>query len=135
MSLTIPLAVARYLRNLDCRDTSVLAFMELDENLCVSTSGGDLSLLLSGALEYTSPVTSQISILQGVIPSGPEPVVIENAHLIDGVFFDLHLFTVHGLQWVVVLDRTHTARSLQTAQQRRLDNDILLEQASTTGKK
>jgi len=124
----VPLDVVRYLRALQV-EAHRYAYIGLDSSRCVRFLGGDLALFGLDVVDKCTSIENQLAVLVGLLPSGAEPVVISNARGAEKRYFDLHLFTQQNRQWVLFLDNNEAGQALQSEQQTRLQNELVIEQA------
>jgi len=129
MSDSTPDSVIRYIQRLD-QQPSAFAFFRLDDLHQVNLCGGQLEFFGFDSIESPAYVIPQFDILEGLLPSGKDPVIILNTQFVQDHFFDLHLFIEAGDQWIVFLDSTSEGKNLQASQQKRLDDDFLQERRS-----
>lgn len=123
MKLALPSAVENYLKTLP-RDARKMAYLRLGSDMCVDISGGQLKQCEVDSLDKTVPIDEQIDSLVGLLPIKKPTLIIENATNGKSRYLDLHLFTEHGQQWIVLFDNTEAAVELQARQQERLVSDI-----------
>lgn len=126
MKPSTPIAVARYLRSLSDEYHSY-AYLGLSDSNKVRDCGGDLHVFGLAEIETDQSIFQQINLLEGLLPTGPTPLIITNAQFEEGSFVDLHLFTSPEGQWVLLLDNTEAGRRQQKNQQNRLEDDIIVE--------
>lgn len=128
LMVKLPCSVSNYMSTL-ARDTHkcgyVCGYIRLDAYQVVVESGGHLLCDQSLQISVNRPVHEQVCFLEGLLPSGDEPVVIANAQLSADQFVDIHLFIDGEDQWVVILDNTENAIAVQKRQQVRLSKSIL----------
>lgn len=119
----LPFAVAEYISTLTST-ARFCGYVRLNSRQLVLEAGGRLPYVNAGGISLFRSAFEQFPYLEGLLPSGDNPVVIGNARLCQDQFFDIHLF-VHGEdQWVVILDNTEAAIEAQQRQQDRLSKGM-----------
>ena len=126
MTNELPLSILRYLKTIPTCSRA-MAFLCLDnENIIVST-GGDLAKCGISALENGKLINEQLPVLVQLLPLCENSVVIANTQITEYTIIDLHLFADTAGQWIVMFDNTEQSLKLQSEQQERLSIDILEE--------
>lgn len=126
MSEDIPVSVLQYLRSI-MHKGNPFGYLQLDMQNRVVSMGGDLSLFGPIKIDTAVDVDEQLPSLSGLLPVLTKPVVIANIHTDDSQFTDFHIYFDDGNQWVVFIDTTDTATTMQNNQQSRLTQDIIKE--------
>jgi len=123
-----PSDVVRYLNSLRI-ESPYFAYIGLDERWCAHYMGGALEAFGLANFDRLQPIERQLVVLEGLLPSGREPVVVANAHNTKGLYYDLHLFQRRNTQWVLFLENSEAGAALQLQQQERLIKELIFEKA------
>lgn len=91
------------------------AFLSLNPDGLMVSSGGDLGIYGLDTPEPDLPIPSQFDLLWGLFP-WEEPISLPFVEL-EGHWAEVHLWKTEGVYWVVLLEVTQAARLQQAWQQ------------------
>lgn len=122
----VPASVANFLSTL-IYDERALAYLLVDASLTLVRAGGTLENYGLGALELGRPVCGQAAFLEGLLPLVETPFLLRSVELSCGRAADLHCYSDHEGDWVVLLDVTAARDEHRRYQQRAYDMTLLRE--------
>lgn len=123
-----PDKIRSYLSRLDGIQR-VDGYLCIDESDQLSASEGWIGSINLAELDSSATLMQSLPMLEGLLPANKKtPTVINNVHIDENNYFDIHLFYAGYTVCVLFIDRTITAKQLQKEQQIRLSDDFTNDQ-------
>lgn len=123
-----PDKIRSYLSRLDGIQR-VDGYLCIDESDQLSASEGWIGSINLAELDSSATLMQSLPMLEGLLPANKKtPTVINNVHIDENNYFDIHLFYAGYTVCVLFIDKTITAKQLQKEQQIRLSDDFTNDQ-------
>jgi hypothetical protein len=94
-----------------------MAYLLLSRDGRVIDRGGNLAHFGLGEVGTGQLVADHLVCLEGMLPLGSKGMVLASLSLVPGLYADLHLFSTHEGDWVLLFDVTTECEQLQRLQQ------------------
>ncbi len=91
---------------------------------------GETELYGIECLHKGERIADRVPLLQGLLPLGNSPVFLECVRTESGLVTDVHLFEGTDGDWILLLDATKKEILHRVAQQKRNEQNLVLEQSS-----
>jgi len=122
----VPASVADYLRSLLYTERTIAYFL-VDSSLMLIHAGGDLASHGLESLEIGRPACEQVGFLEGLLPLAESPFLLKAVQTSPERAADVHLFSNHEGDWVVLIDVTAEHEQARRMQQKAYDMTLLSE--------
>lgn len=125
-TLDLPASVAESLVTLlvSKRD---LAYFLVDTSQTLVRAGGNLNHFGLGEVELGNSAVNQLLFLEGLLPLGETPFVIESMEMPSGQAADVHLYSDREGAWILLMDVTSEHNAARRVQQKAYDMTLLSE--------
>lgn len=127
----LPLCVKNYLQNLDS-NYQLSGYLCLDDNNNLVASCGEIGEYKFDELDKTKEIEQLMPFMEGIVPTTSKNItVINNVHIDNDNYFDIHFVQDGEGSWILFIDTTESATQLQREQQLRLDIDFSNDRRKT----
>lgn len=128
----LPTPIQNYLQTLNEKH-QINAYLCLNNNLVVASTGS-VGKYNFDNLDSSKSIEQSVPFLEGLLPASNKcncTTIIDNVHIDDRDYFDIHIFHDDFASWLLFFDTTQTGQQLQEEQQKRLDIDLDSDRCET----